>query len=113
MAKTLTYTWPVTGTTAPTAAQMAAFNTIVATLNWSDTEVSQAITHNWNLSATELASLFPIVQAILKSDSTTTVAPVVTVAYTDSSTVTLGKGTVVGTQGTLVVTLIRPHTITK
>lgn len=108
MAQTITYAYPVAGTTPPTALQALGCNAVTATVNWSDSEVSAVITHNFKLSAAQLANLFPLVQVVLLGGSTTTLAPVITVTLTDSSTVTIGKTTVVGTQGTLLVTIMRP-----
>ena len=110
MAQTITYAYPVAGTTAPTLLQALGCNAVTATLNWSDSETSAAIVHNFKLSAAQLANLFPFVSVNVRSDSTTTLQPTTgyTVALTDSSTVTIGKTTVVGTQGTLIVVIQRP-----
>lgn len=110
MAQTITYAYPVAGTTAPTALQALGCNAVTATLTWSDSETSAAIVHNFKLSTAQLANLFPFVQIYVRSDSTGTLQPTTgyTVALTDSSTVTIGKTTVVGTQGSLTIVIMRP-----
>lgn len=110
MAQTVTYTYPVAGTTPPTQLQALGCNAVVATLTWADSEVSAAIVHNFKVSAAQLANLFPLVSIVTAAGVTTTLLPTTgyTVAWTDSSTITIGKTTVVGTQGTLVVTIFRP-----
>lgn len=108
MAQTITFQYPVVGTVAPTQLQALGVNMVTATLNWSDSETSAAIVHNFKLSTTQLANLWPVVIVDVRSDSTSTVVPLIAVALTDSSTVTISKPTTVGTQGTLIVVIMRP-----
>jgi hypothetical protein len=108
MAQTITYTYPVAGTTPPTLAQALNCNMVVATVNWSDSEITALLTHNWGLSAAQAANLWPTTIIDYLAGSTTTLPQAITVTYTNTNVVTLTKSTVVGGQGTLVVTLLRP-----
>src|ERR1700676_3495601 len=108
MAQTITYTYPVAGTTAPTIAQALQCNMVVATINWSDSETTALLTHNWGLSAAQAANLWSTVIIDYLSGSTTTLPQAITVLLTNTNVVTIGKSTIVGGQGTLVVTLLRP-----
>ena len=108
MAQTITYTYPVAGTTAPTLAQALLCNMVVATVNWSDSEITARLTHNWGLSSTQAGNLWPVTIIDYLAGSTTTLPQAITVTYTNTNVITLTKSTVVGGQGTLVVTLLRP-----
>lgn len=56
---TVTYETPVAGTTAPTAAQSRTHQTIGATITGDNSAVAFTVTHNWGLSAAQLAKGFP------------------------------------------------------
>ncbi len=60
MAVTVTYQHPITGLVAPTAAQVAdmVIATIIKTL---DADVAATITHNFGLTAAQLAAGFPVI----------------------------------------------------
>lgn len=108
MAQTLTYFYPVAGTVVPTILQALGVNMITAKLNWSDSETTALFTHNFQLSTAQLANLWPIIDINIDAASTTTVMPILGIALTNSSVVTISKPTTVGTQGTLILVLLRP-----
>ena len=57
---TVIYCDPVIGSTAPTQAQASAAQSVTATVNWTNGEQTAAvITHNWSLTAAQLAKLRP------------------------------------------------------
>lgn len=110
---TTTYKYPVSGTTPPTLLQALTANILTAVVNMADSDTVITLTHNWNLSTAELADLFPLVNVNIEGDATTTVQPIFLVSLTNSSVVTINKPTTVGTQGTFVCVLLRPHTIIR
>lgn len=112
MALTVTYTYPVQGTTPPTAVQALAVNTIVATVEGADADTATLITHNWGANSTDTGTyLFPSVS--IRQSAAGTAASTVIVALTNSVAVTFTKATGAGNSGTWVVTLARPHSITR
>jgi hypothetical protein len=87
---TVTYTCPVQGVTAPTAAEAKSEvrGNVIAT---SDADTTAVITHNFGLTTAQLAAGLPEVTLIpLHTDFYLSTW---TVAYTDGDTVTLTKGT--------------------
>ncbi len=58
---TVTYSWPVAGTTAPTASVSKKHQTLIATITGDNSATSFSITHNWALTVAELAAGFPLV----------------------------------------------------
>ena len=52
MANTVAYEWPITGATAPTAAQSKGHQTVSAVVTGDGAGTTFTITHNWNLPAT-------------------------------------------------------------
>jgi hypothetical protein len=109
MAQTITYAYPVAGTTPPTLAQALLCNMVTATVFWSDSEVTALLTHNWGLTAAQSANLWPVVIIEYDTGSLTTLPQAITVNLSSSTNVvTLNKSTVVGGNGTLLVTLLRP-----
>jgi len=54
-------TLTIAGATAPTAAQSASQSVVTAQV-YSRMGYNQIVTHNWNLTATQLAALFPFVE---------------------------------------------------
>jgi hypothetical protein len=112
MASTVTYAYPVAGATAPTAAQAAAVNMITATVYFGATETSGVVTHNWQLTTAQLANLWPVVSIYqLDPPNGATLGPVFTVALTNSVAVTIKKVSGTNQDGTVVVVLMRPHSI--
>lgn len=62
MANTVAYETPVTGATAPTAAQSKNKNTVNALITGDNAATTFTVTHNWNLTAAQQAAGFPIPQ---------------------------------------------------
>lgn len=60
MPNTVAYTAPVSGATAPTALQAKNKNFCNAVVTGDAAAVTFTITHNWNLSAADLAAGFPV-----------------------------------------------------
>jgi hypothetical protein len=113
MAWTLTFKYPVSGTTPPTAAQAAAVNCITALANALDADTALTITHNLALAAGDPASLFPVVNVQLDSSSAGTIYPIVTLSLSNTNSVLATKGSVLGSNCTLQITISRPHSIVR
>lgn len=100
------------GSTAPTQAQSFTRNLVSLTLNFTDTDTTFTLTHNFNLTIAQLACLLPLVnintvgsvQAVA-----TAVAPVFTVSKA-ANTVTLTKLQATGSGSTVQVDIRRPGT---
>lgn len=74
MAITLTYLYPVAGSTPPSQAVMKNFNMLVATIGSSSAaDNSAVITHDFNFGATALANGFPRVVINPQGDDVTSV----------------------------------------
>lgn len=56
---TITYETPVAGTTAPTATQSRTHQTVSAVITGDGATATFTVTHNWNLSAADLAAGYP------------------------------------------------------
>jgi hypothetical protein len=59
LANTIAYEYPTSGATAPTAATMRSHQQMSAAVTGDGSSTSLAITHNWNLSAAQIADQFP------------------------------------------------------
>ena len=105
----VTYAYPVAGATAPTAAQSASQSAVTATVVFTDGDTGQDVVHNWNLTATQLAALFPFV--CVRSIANGTLVGAVLVTLKDSNTVTISKASAVGSNFTAAVVIQRPHSI--
>lgn len=119
-AVTVTYEYPVSGTTAPTATLMQNHNEVNALVSAADADTVITITHNWGLPSKDPegfpdgpAGLFPIVVINIRSDATTTVEPIFQVSLTNTNAVVINKPTTVGTQGTYIVQILRPTSLAK
>lgn len=104
MAITLTYEWPVSGATAPTAnatppnipTSTTKFNEVIVSAIGDGTATSFTITHNFGLTPAELAALFPEV----RYEPSVAGAPSYYVSARATNSVTVGlNGTFVGTFG--------------
>jgi hypothetical protein len=104
---TVTYQVPVSGTSAPTAAQVYGLGLVTAQVNNADTDASITITHNFGLDAGELAALYPFV--IINQDSGGTTLPAYEISKATNS-VTITKASTSGTGGTFDVCVWRPPT---
>lgn len=96
------------GTTAPTLAQSAGVNVVVATVAMGDTDTTATITHNMNVTAAQLAALQPFVTIGVTTPGT--VVPLLSYALTSANVVTITKGSLTGSGGTYVVVIRRPGT---
>lgn len=110
MANTVAYQTPAVatpGSTPPTAAQSAKHNQIAALVTGDGAATSVTITHNWGLSAGQLANLYPLVsfEALLASGNTA--APIVTTRAANSITLTVTAFSGAG----LLVRLQRPFSM--
>jgi hypothetical protein len=117
---TVTYKYPVSGTTAPTSTLMQQHCALTALVNALDSDTVITITHNWGLPSKDTggfpdgpAGLFPVVVIDLNSDATTTVEPIFLVNLTNTNAVVINKPTTVGTQGTYIVQVLRPNSAMK
>jgi hypothetical protein len=110
---TVTYTYPVAGTTPPTAAQMLNANLLSATVNVADGDTIGSITHNWGLSAQEQAWIRPLITTyeVTTGTGSSFRTWTVTNGTTPANAITFGKSGSVGTGGTFQVNLLRPTTL--
>jgi hypothetical protein len=110
---TISYLKPNTGFTAPTAAQVSVstLNTVVAQVAFADADTTGTITHNLGVSLADLALGFPRLTTYLTSGGTFPV----TLAYAQTvNTITITKpSTAVGSAGTWVVIIDRPHSFVR
>jgi hypothetical protein len=112
----VTYKFPVSGTTPPTAAQMnqpgGSNNLLIAQVNMADTDTSTVLVHNMGLSAAEQAAGFPVLSHYLTTGETAgsflTFNPT---AGNVANSLTLVKTAGSGTGFTEIVQLLRPHTL--
>ena len=126
MAATVTYSYPVSGSTAPTSAQMngnAPHNIVTGTINFADADTTAAITHNFGNyatgqgeGATESSKEFPIpnLWPITLGTATGTVVPQFSFQYTSATVMTITKGgTGNGVGGTYGFALMRPGSLQR
>lgn len=108
---TVTYLYPNTGTTPPTAAQAALQTLMTIEVNALDADTQGVITHNWGLSAAETGFYRPVIST--KYLARETAGDYLTWALPASSpnALTFNKTSGGGTGGTFVVDLLRPHTL--
>jgi hypothetical protein len=113
-----TFSYPVSGTTPPTAAQMnipgAIATMITGRLSMVDADTTLVVTHNMGLSLAEQNNLQPFVNSaneVLETSGSflTIVRP--TPTGTPANTITFNKTAGAGTGFTSVVFILRPHTI--
>lgn len=107
---TINYRYPVAGSTAPTAAQVADLSMVTAQFVMLDSDVVATITHNMAISTTNLANGFPIADMRLTSAPTTTIVDRFSVDVIDANTVTVNKTAAVGSACTGEVVVFRPNT---
>ena len=113
---TVTYGWPVQGTTPPTAAQASQCNIQTAKVFMDVGDTQAVFTHNWGQNNGALAAsfptyLFPIVMARLDVAPAVSFVTALTFDISNTNIVTINK--LAGSAGTFVVTLFRPHTIIR
>lgn len=109
------YKYPVTGTVPPTILEALGVNTQVIEVGFADADTTASITHNWRMSAADLAFFFPTISMYLELSGTGgPILATVIATLTDSVSVTLTKpGVAAGSAQTLVVVLQRPHSIVR
>jgi hypothetical protein len=107
---TVTYAYPVSGVTAPTAGQTLRKNLVTAVVIIGDTDTTTVVTHNWGLLASELADRFPI---IVWNYVTPGTAPLLLSFSRATNAVTVNKPSAVGSGATFEISLLRPHTIIR
>jgi len=107
---TVTYAYPVSGVTAPTAQQTNRKNLVTAVVIIGDSDTTTVVTHNWGLSTAELADRFPI---IVWNYVTPGTAPLLLSFSRAANVVTLVKPSGAGTGATFEISLLRPHTIIR
>lgn len=109
---TITYAYPVAGTTPPTAIQASQVNVVTASVVFADADTTALVTHNLNIGTTtpfqmNTAQLFP--EVIVYWSATNTAFAGLSIALTSGNVITLTKANVqTGTGGTAVVTIRRP-----
>jgi hypothetical protein len=120
MAVTVTYLAPPAvagGTIAPTAAQSFRYNSVIADIIKSaDGDAAAVVTHNWGLSAAQLAAGGPWIMLIPLLPEFYITEPYVAAAdiTTNAVTITLGTGTGSGAATAQIrVVLIKPPSIIK
>ena len=106
MAATVTYSYPTTGTTAPTQAQAALVNVMTVQVRFgADADTTATVTHNWACPAlTNIGAIIPLT-SVTQNAGTTPVAVSLTLA--DSLSCTFTKLSAAGSVGTWTVTLMR------
>ena len=105
---TIIQTYPLAATF-PTAAQAFYNNTQISRVVMADGDTTAVLTHNWMLSAAQLAAFLPLIQYYIQAlDSAGVTYPILSFALTDSNTVTITKAAVTGSGGTYVVSMQRP-----
>lgn len=92
------------GTVPPTVVQMIGINSLVALINYADTDTLITITHDMQITALGLSALQPYIRLYWQAlAATTNTYPVLTFALTNSNVITINKVSNTGTGGTLVV----------
>lgn len=109
MALTVTYTYGGSGTVPPTIAQALNINMVVATVEGADADTATLVTHNFQVTAAQLANLFPLVT--IRQSAAGTAASTVIIALTNSVAITFTKATGAGNSGTWVLAIWRPMSI--
>lgn len=104
MANTLSYTNPATGATPPTAVQARTHQTQKATVTGDGAATTFTFSHNWGISAANLALGFPNVQYEQILAAGYTAAPVITGKTANTVTFSCTAFTGAG----LIVTVERP-----
>ena len=125
MAVTVTYEYPVSGTTPPTQAQMApttqgGSNAVTAQVQFgADADTTAVITHNFNLATTgsnpsgtpNTSQLFPWVSFYVQNQGGAGTANPVLSCTIASNIITLTKTNTSNTSCTVNVAIFRPHSL--
>ena len=126
MAGVVNYKWPVSGTTAPSSIAMTTVNMFIASIVLSDGDTGAVVTHNMGASVpagynggnsgplSDLANLFPALWLQpYSAPSSNTFYAGVTAVQTDSNTVTIAKIAATGSAQTVVLNVLRPHSLMR
>ncbi len=117
---TVTYQWPVVGTTPPTVLQMKPLSLVTAAVNFgSDSDVLALITHNMQLGTVvlptnpgslvnEAASLFPLVGWYYQTGGS--INTILNGSIASSSVFQISKASAASSAGTVNVFVLRPWT---
>ena len=103
---TVTYVWPVAGSTAPTAAQAARHNSVVADVAFIDGDTSCVITHNMQLPNATGVNGIPKVTWFPTALGSAAGMPFF--AFTSATTMTIAKNGTTNTNMTVRVHIERP-----
>ena len=104
---TVTYVWPVAGSTAPTAAQARQHNSVVADIAFLAADTSCVITHNMQLPNATGANGIPKITHFFTAAGVVSFTPFF--AFTSATTITVDKNlTTANSTGTLRVVIERP-----
>jgi hypothetical protein len=111
----VTYAYPVSGTTPPTTKQTGAYGKSIvnAQVVFADGDTTATVTHNFELISTDPAALFPVVVITLDPSSAGTVSATILVTRTSTDSIVLTKGTGAGTNGTYNVSILRPSSVIR
>lgn len=115
----VSYNYPVSGTTPPTAVQMnqpgGIATLITGIVSMIDSDTTGIITHNFGLSTVESGDLFPLVNIVPQVTESFTY-PGITVNQTPgnvANSITVGKLAGTGTGFTAEFWMLRPHTLIR
>ncbi len=113
MSVTVIYNYPTAvGSLIPPTANQAACSLVKAQAGFLDADTTITITHNFGMTAAELAAGFPIIIAA-GVNAGTEAAISFDVSWANSVSVILTKGNAAGTGGTWDFTLLRPHSLIR
>lgn len=110
----VTYAFPVSGVTAPTAVQASQVPTQTAQVFFADTDTQAVVTHNWGLPASFPGFLFPecIMTKSLGGGSDSSFATGFTFGLTNTNSITINKLSIgTGSGGTYNLVLRKPHSV--
>lgn len=111
MAVTVTYKYPVAGTTPPTAIQASQVPTVTGIIEWADADTTGLFTHNFGLQTQtftpNVGQFFP--EIISYASAAGTAVANAQFVLTNGNVITFGKTSAAGTGGTLVVIVRRPY----
>jgi hypothetical protein len=115
MAVTVNYQVPgipgfTVGTTPPTQAQMANLSMVLAQVTFADGDLLGTVTHNMQIPTQAALNTGTPLLAIYPLSLGTTPQPILG-SLASSNTVVLSKGSVVGSNGTYQVTILKPNTV--
>ena len=108
---TVTYLYPATGTTPPTAAQMLLQTLLTVQVNFLDADTLGVLTHNWGLSAAETGFYRPIIVPVATVRETAGDYITWSLPASSANALTFNKTSGSGSGGTYIFDILRPHTL--